>query len=405
MLNPAYQKYLRSHKKMQEMVEYLDKQYKYFFKIEPEVVVKAPGRVNIIGEHTDYNHGYVLPMALEQGVYIAGRRRNDSLLNFYALNMQRQSIADINYPAHNPLEPWMNYIMGVSYELRKLGYHISGADGMIYGDIPIGCGLSSSAALEMATLKLFEGLEGFVLDDSESAKLGQRVENEFLGLKTGIMDQFISRCGKKGHALFLDCRNLNYELVPVDLPDYTFVIANTNCPRGLTGSKYNERVAECEEALKTLNSFYKKNATHLRDFTIEELTQIKETMNPIPFKRAYHVLTENSRVLSCVDALKRGDVQKVGELLNESDFSLQKYYEVTNHELEVITDIARNIEGCKGARMTGAGFGGCTINLVEKPHIENFISTLIEKYHKTTGIKASCIISQPSDGATIINNI
>ncbi|HOV31892.1 MAG TPA: galactokinase [Candidatus Hydrogenedens sp.] len=389
---------------MQEIVENIEKQFRLCFKIEPEIIVKAPGRVNIIGEHTDYNHGYVLPMALEQGIYIAGRKRNDSLLNFYATNMNRQSITGINCPALNPLEPWMNYIMGVSYELKKLGYHLSGIDSVIYGDVPIGCGLSSSAALEMATLKLFEGLEGFILDDPESARLGQRVENEFLGLKTGIMDQFISRCGKKGHALFLDCRNLNYDLVPVDLPDYTFVIANTNCPRGLTGSKYNERVTECEKALITLNSFYKKNATHLRDFTIEELTQIKETMAPIPYKRAYHVLTENSRVLSCVEVLKMGDVQKVGELLNESDFSLQKYYEVTNHQLEVITDIARNIEGCKGARMTGAGFGGCTINLVEKPHIENFINTLIEKYYKATGIKGSCIISQPSDGATIIKN-
>jgi len=387
---------------MQEIVENIEKQFRFFFKTEPEIIVKAPGRVNIIGEHTDYNHGYVLPMALEQSVYIAGRKRNDSLLNFYSLNMNRQSIADFNYPALNPLEPWMNYIMGVSYELKKLGRSFPGVDGVIYGDIPIGCGLSSSAALEMAALKLFEGLGCFVLDDSESAKLGQRVENEFLGLKSGIMDQFISRCGKKGHALFLDCRNLNYELVPIDLPNYTFVIANTNCPRGLTGSKYNERVAECEESLKTLNSFYRKNATHLRDFTVEELTQIKEKMNPVPYKRAYHVLTENNRVLSCVEALKSGDIQKVSELLNESDFSLQKYYEVTNHELEVITDIARNIEGCNGARMTGAGFGGCTINLVEKSQIENFINILIEKYHKQTGIKGSCIISQPSDGAHII---
>lgn len=389
---------------MEEIINNIEEQFFHYFKTKPEVIVKAPGRVNIIGEHTDYNHGYVLPMALEQGTYIAGRKRKDSLLNFYTLNTNRQSIADISYPSRNPIEPWMDYIMGVAYELKKLGYQLFGVDGVIFGDVPMACGLSSSASLEMAVLKLFEALGDFCLDDVESAKLGQRVENEFLGLKSGIMDQFISRCGKERHALFLDCRTLNYELVPIDLPDHIFVIANTNCPRGLTGSKYNERVEECHTALQTLNSFYNKSATHLRDYTLDELLRVKHIMDSIPFKRAHHVITENNRVLLCKEALQNGDIQKVGELLNESDLSLQKDYEVTNKELEIMTDIARNTEGCKGARMTGAGFGGCTINLVESKYVEKFVSNLIEKYNKTTGRNGSSIISPPSDGAKIIKS-
>ncbi len=386
-------------------LEFLEQQFYNFFKTEPDVIVKAPGRVNIIGEHTDYNHGYVLPMALEQCTYIVGKKRNDSLLNFYALNTNRQSIADLHYPSRNPIEPWMDYIMGVTHELTKLGYSLLGANGIIFGDVPMACGLSSSASLEMAVLKLFEALYDFTIDDAESAKLGQRVENEFLGLKSGIMDQFISRCGKKGHALFLDCRTLNYELIPIVLHNHSFVIANTNCPRGLTGSKYNDRVAECNEALNTLISFFKKPATHLRDFTLDELLQTKSIMNPIPFRRAYHVLSENNRVLSCIEGLKNGDIQKVGNLLNESDLSLQRDYEVTNNELEIITDIARNIRGCKGARMTGAGFGGCTINLVETTYIEDFVNTLIEKYKNKTGRNASFIISHPSEGAKIVKSL
>lgn len=390
---------------MGEILKDLEQKFYNFFKTTPDVIVKAPGRVNIIGEHTDYNHGFVLPMALEQGTYIAGKRRDDSHLNFYALNTNRQSIADLNYPSRNPIDPWMDYIMGVSYELIQSGYELFGVDGVIVGDVPMACGLSSSASLEMAVLKLFEALGNFTIDDVESAKLGQRVENEFLGLKSGIMDQFISRCGKKGHALFLDCRTLKYELIPIDIPGHTFVIANTNCPRGLTGSKYNERVAECNDALNTLNAFFHKSATHLRDFTLDELLQTKNMMNPIPFKRAYHVLSENNRVLTCIEALKHGNVTKVGDLLNESDFSLQKDYEVTNQELEVITDIARNIKGCKGARMTGAGFGGCTINLVETQHIDSFVNILTDKYNKTTGRVGSCIISPPSDGAKILKSV
>lgn len=387
---------------MGSIISLLEETFQQRFSSLPQVIVKAPGRVNIIGEHTDYNHGYVLPMALEQSIYIAGKARDDSILNFLALNTQRSSIADINCPVRNPIEPWMDYIVGVVAELRKLGFILKGVDGVIFGEVPIGCGLSSSAALEMATLKLFEALNGFQLDDVESAKLGQRVENIFLGLNSGIMDQFISRCGKKNHALFIDCRTLKYELVPLQLGEYTFVISNTNCPRGLTDSKYNERVYECQKAVEILRISCSKDGTHLRDFTLEDLEKTKHNMEDKIYRRALHVITENKRVLDTLLTLKEGKIEKLGTILNESDYSLQKNYEVTNKELEVITQIARNIEGCIGARMTGAGFGGCTINLVKKDCIDTFVTLLLSEYEKQTGRKGNCIISSPSDGASIV---
>ncbi len=387
---------------MRNPITYLEEQFQNIFNSTPQVIVKAPGRINIIGEHTDYNHGYVLPMALEQSIYVAGKKRNDSILNFTTLNTHRRSIADINCPVRNPIEPWMDYITGVVAELKSLGYSLTGVDGTIYGEVPIGCGLSSSAALEMAILKLFEALNGFQLNDIESAKLGQRVENNYLGLKSGIMDQFISRCGKKEHALFIDCRTLHFELVPLQLNEYIFVVSNTNCPRGLTDSKYNERVSECQEAVKILNYVTGKNMKYLRDFTREELEQARNNMSDTIYRRALHVITENQRVLDALKALKNNDIEELGRLLNQSDYSLQKYYEVTNRELEVITEIARNIEGCIGARMTGAGFGGCTINLVRKDCVDKFIPTLLEKYEKETGRKGNCIISSPSEGACVV---
>ncbi|MCX8064066.1 MAG: galactokinase [Candidatus Hydrogenedentes bacterium] len=387
---------------MRNPITILEDAFKHNFGVLPQVIVKAPGRVNIIGEHTDYNHGYVLPMALEQSIYIAGRTRSDSILNFTALNTQRTSIADINCPVRNPIEPWMDYIVGVVAELKKLGFTLKGVDGIIYGEVPIGCGLSSSAALEMATLKLFEMLNEFHLDDVESAKLGQRVENNFLGLKSGIMDQFISRCGKKDHALFIDCRTLNFELVPLKLSEHTFVISNTNYPRGLTDSKYNERVYECQKAVEILQKSSGKTGTYLRDFTLKDLENAKNDLEDTIYRRALHVITENQRVLDFLSALKNSNIEDLGILLNESDYSLQRNYEVTNRELEVITQIARSIEGCIGARMTGAGFGGCTINLVRKDCTEKFIDTLLSEYEKATGRKGSCIISSPSDGANIV---
>ncbi len=368
----------------------------------PDTVVRAPGRVNIIGEHTDYNQGFVLPMAIENDTVITAKKRQDQLLNAYAVNLNRRVQASLESRKRNPDEPWIDYLLGIADELFKLGKPFCGADLLIIGDVPVGCGLSSSAALEMAAVRMFESFGGFSLDGAEAARLGQRVENLFLGLSTGIMDQFISRCGKAGHGLFLDCRSYHYELIPIAFPDALFVIANTCCARGLTKSKYNERVAECIEACTILKTQLRPEASHLRDFSLEDLEKCQTMIPEIPYRRARHVISENARTLQACEAMRNGDAAQLGQLMNASGDSLKSDYEVTSMELDAMTSAARALPGCFGARMTGAGFGGCTINLVAREQAQLFGEALMKEYTQRTGIKGELIYSNPADGAQII---
>ena len=377
-------------------------QFKQHFGFNAELAVRAPGRVNIIGEHTDYNHGYVMPMALERETLILARPSNDHTLNAFAATLGRAGQASLHQRARNPDEPWLDYIVGVADELLKIGKPVSGADIMITGDVPIGCGLSSSASLEMAALAMFEALGPFTLDGPDAARLGQRVENQFLGLNTGIMDQFISRMAKSGHALFLDCRTFEFEHVPVAFPDATFVIANTCLARGLTSSKYNERVNECQQAVAILSKALQRDATHLRDFTLAELSASHALMPDTVYRRARHIISENDRTLRACDAMRKGDATALGDLMNDSDRSLREDYEVTSPELDAMTRTARAIPGCYGARMTGAGFGGCTINLVEKQAAQEFSKRLMAQYLKETGYQGAIITSSPAQGASRI---
>jgi len=377
------------------------------FETVPEIITRAPGRVNIIGEHTDYNHGFVLPMAIEQETLIAARQRDDTTINAFAANLERTTQADIAQPLRQPEEPWIDYILGVVDELAKLEKPLHGADLMIIGDVPIGCGLSSSASLEMAALKLFETMGNFKIESPEAPKLGQRVENHFLGLSSGIMDQFISRMGKQGHALFLDCRSMDFDHIPVAFPNAIFVIANTCVARGLTSSKYNERVDECRQAVEIMNQGAMDKAdlihgthTHLRDFTMDDLQACRETMPDVPFRRARHVITEDLRTKAACEAMRAGDVTALGEHMTASDLSLRDDYEVTSTELDTMTEIARAIPGCHGARMTGAGFGGCTINLIDAERIESFSQRLMAEYETRTNLKGEVFVSLPAAGAS-----
>ncbi len=372
------------------------------FGFEPQLAVRAPGRVNIIGEHTDYNGGFVLPMAIDQETVIVARPRADRHLRAFAANLERTAEAGLEKPERNDKAPWLDYLVGVAAELADMQKPPTGADVMIVGDVPIACGLSSSASLEMAALALFENLDGFTLDGAVAARLGRRVENDFLGLNTGIMDQFISRLGKAGHALFLDCRSLEYEHVPVALEKATFVIGNTCVSRGLAASKYNERVAECKEALSALNRSTGRAAKYLRDFTMDDLEAEKGIMADIPYRRAKHVITENARTLAACEAMRAGDAERLGKLMNESDESLRTDYEVTCEQLDVMTDAARAAPGCYGARMTGAGFGGCTINLVAKEQVQAFCGCLLDSYEKQTGSAGETFISEPAAGAAAV---
>ena len=365
----------------------------------PTVGARAPGRVNIIGEHTDYNHGFVLPMAIEQETVLLARERPDRRLVAHAADLGRTAQADLDHCARNPEEPWIDYIVGVVDELAKLDLPLTGADLMIVGDVPIACGLSSSASLEMAALTLFEALGDFALAGPEGPKLGQRVENGFLGLRSGIMDQFISRMGKAGHALFLDCRSLTYEHVPVAMAEATFVVANTCVPRGLTASKYNQRVAECAEAVRCMREKLGKAGTHLRDFRPDDLEACVHDLDDTAFRRARHVIAEDARTQAACDALRRGDAPALGRLMNASHASLRDDYAVTCPELDAMTDAARNTAGCFGSRMTGAGFGGCTISLVETARTDAFAARLLAEYKRRVGRDGEVIVSAPAQGA------
>jgi len=374
-------------------------QFQDRFGFPAHVVVRAPGRVNIIGEHTDYNHGFVLPMAIENETLIVARQRDDRILNAFAANLNRSVEADLDERVRNAEEPWIDYVVGVMDELAKLGKPLVGADILIMGDVPLECGLSSSASLEMAAVCLFEALGGFSLDGAAAPQLGQRVENDFLGLSSGIMDQFISRLGKAGHALFLDCRSLDYQLVPVAFDDALFVIANTCVKRGLTSSKYNERVAECRQAVAVMQDRLGKGGSHLRDFDLDDLVAAKDGMTDTVFRRARHVITANTRTQAACQAMRDGDAQRLGALMDESDASCRDDYEVTCPELDAMTAIARSLPGCYGSRMTGAGFGGCTVSLVRSDAVDAFTSELLKRYEQKTGIRGDVIVSAPAEGA------
>ncbi len=366
---------------------------------EPELGARAPGRVNIIGEHTDYNHGYVLPMAIERDTAILAARRPDFRLSAYAANFDRRGELDLGSPNRSAGEPWIDYVTGVARELSMLGKPVTGLDCLILGDVPVASGLSSSASLEMAALALFEQAGGFALTSAAAAQLGQRVENDFLGLSSGIMDQFISRAGVAGSALFLDCRTHAFEQIPVAFSDATFLIADTRVPRKLSASKYNERVAECREAVAALCRVHGAAATHLRDFTLDQLEEAREAMSEVAYRRARHVISENDRTLAACDAMRSGDAGRLGVLMSESDASLRVDYEVTCPELDAMTEISRSMSGCFGARMTGAGFGGCTVHLVAMNRVNAFAEELLKRYRVETGLKGAVIVSAPAAGA------
>jgi galactokinase len=292
----------------------------------------------------------------------------------------------------------------VAREVEKLDKPLHGADCVLMGDVPIGSGLSSSASVEMAALALFEAMGGFTLDAADAASLGQRVENEFLGVASGIMDQFIVRAGKAGHALFLDCRSLRFEHVPIAMDDAVFVIADTGVTRGLAGSAYNMRVRECAEAVAALRATTGQGGAHLRDFSIADLDAARDTMDERIYRRARHVISENARTVDACEALRAGDAQRLGHLFNASDQSLRTDYEVTCPELDAMTAIGRSLPGCFGSRMTGAGFGGCTVHLVDCESTLQFCAGIRQAYVTATGQHAAVVPVSASHGAHALND-
>lgn len=396
---------------MQILVQKIVKVYKDLYKDKPEIVVSAPGRVNIIGEHTDYTGGLVLPVAIDKEIIFAASKVKTNTIKGYSIDFNEHascSVGDYD-PKHTC--SWFRYVMGVLREFEKSGFPIEGFSFAVGGNVPIGSGLSSSAALEMAVCKAMEGLFNFKLNDTLAAQLTQRAENNFVGVNCGIMDQYISRAGKINHALQIDCTDLSTQLIPVNTIGYTWFIIDSQKRRGLVDSLYNHRRKECEEGLRAAQSIFKdRTITGLRDLSLHDLHAMKKNCSETVIKRIKHILKENDRVLLTSIALKSGNVETVGKNLYASHFSLKDDFEVSCPELDTIVSLLSAIPGVAGARLTGAGFGGFVLALVNDTVIENFSEELLKKYYSTLpdskkhleSESANIIKIKISDGARFI---
>jgi galactokinase len=369
----------------QLMERFMDKHGESQHKVR---IFNAPGRVNLIGEHLDYNGGYVLPAALEFGTTLIIRPRDDNKVSFSSTNIPYELTISLDEDYGYKSDQWTDYPVGVITELNKIGCNLSsGYDLLYHGDIPNGAGLSSSASIEVVTAYAFLKMEGKETDTVEIAKLSQRVENLFVGVNSGIMDQFAVANGKQDHAILLMCDTLEYELVPFRTGAYKIVISNTNKRRGLVDSKYNERRSECDRALEILQKELPA-LSYLAQLNPDQFVTLQDSIRDETVRRrAQHVVEENQRVHDSVEALKNGDLEAFGQYMNQSHDSLRYLYEVTGDELDALVEEAQRIPGTIGSRMTGAGFGGCTVSLVHEDAVERFIAEVGQQYEARTGLK------------------
>ena len=366
----------------------------------------APGRVNLIGEHTDHNGGHVFPCALTLGTYAVARKRDDRKLKFYSMNFEKTGIVETSLDDLTPYKEagWTNYPKGVMWTFEKRGYTIPcGLDVLIYGDIPNGSGLSSSASLEVLTGVMLKDMFGFDnVSMVEIAQIGQYSENNFNGCNCGIMDQFASAMGKKDHAIFLDTNTLKYEYAPVALKDAKIVITNSKVKHSLVDSAYNDRRNECETALKELQQYVGINT--LGDLTEEQFEVTKSAIkSEIRQKRAKHAVYENRRAIKAVAALAENDVETFGQLMNDSHVSLRDDYEVSCEEIDILVDLAWKTEGVIGSRITGGGFGGCTVSIVKNEAVDTFVETIGAAYEAKVGHKAEFYVVDIGNGAGRLN--
>ncbi len=371
------------------------------FEGQADVTLQAPGRVNLIGEHTDYNEGFVFPAAIDRWAIVAARSRVDSRVRIYSA--MHEEVAE--FRTDDVLEAqgsWADYPKGVVREFQKLGHSLCGFDAAIVGNVPMGAGLSSSAAVEMAVGKGMVMLNRIEISGPDLALLGQRAENHFVGVNCGIMDQFISANGRAGHALFLDCRGLSFELVPLFGDDVQIVICNSGVTRGLTDSAYNDRRSACENGVSLLTRAMGEDIKALRDVSMEILDVYGGALSETVLKRCRHVITENERTQRAVALLKDGDLSGFGQLMVASHESLRDDYEVSGKELDLLVEIALNVPGVFGARMTGAGFGGCTVNIVERDAVPALTDAINEQYPRTTGLTPEIYVCSAVNGAELV---
>jgi len=377
----------------------LTERFRREFGAEPRLY-RAPGRVNLIGDHTDYSDGFVLPAALEQSTWIAAAARPDRRLRMRSLHGGPTAEFDLDDPAPAPRHDWTDYVHGVAVMLQRAGHALAGADLLIDSDVPIGAGLSSSAALEIATGFALLGSAGLPIDRTALALCGQRAENEFVGMLCGIMDQFISCHGSSAHALLLDCRSLDFRLVPI-AASVRLVICNSMAHHQHAGGEYNLRRAECERGVALLAARL-PGIRALRDVSMADLAAHAAALPELTFRRCRHVVSENDRVLRAAAALEAGEVEEFGRLMNASHASLRDDYEVSCRELDVLAELALGIDGVLGSRMTGGGFGGCTVSMVRAEAVERFCEAIAAGYAAATGIEAKILVCSPGDGAGVV---
>ena len=378
----------------------IEQTFQQVFGSAPEVVVRAPGRVNLIGEHTDYNDGFVLPAAIDRAITYAGRRRADRRVRVYSDDFKASVEFDLDDIQKDREHTWSNFLRGVSKFLEGDGYRLTGADIAFGGDVPREAGLSSSAAVEVGATALWNKLLVLGLDPVYVVKLSRRTENEFVGVPCGIMDQFISALGRRDHALFLDCRDLTYRHVPLR-SDVKIVVCNSGVKRALAQSEYEVRLKQCREAVAKIAAITGRAVKSLRDVQLSDLEAARGAMDNLLWRRAHHVVSENQRTLEAVKVLQAGDLERFGELMNQSHESLRDDYEVSSKELDQLVELARRQPGVLGARMTGAGFGGCTVNLVRDGAAEGFAQAVAKSYEAVLGLKAEIYVCRASDGALV----
>jgi galactokinase len=358
---------------------------------KPDGVFKAPGRVNLIGEHTDYNEGFVLPTPINRHLKISANTRKDQKIIIHALDFEDKSEYNLQEISYDEKHLWANYILGVIYSLQKRGHDLTGVDLCVSGDIPIGAGLSSSAALETASVRCLNQLYNLDLDPVEVAYIGKECENDFVGVQSGIMDQFVSSLGEYGKALFIDCRTNEHSL-HILRSDVSIAIVNTMMNRELATSEYNIRHSQCIEAVNQIKKKHPEVAA-LRDVTEKMLINFWDELPEQLSRRVRHVVTENKRVLDSLLYLDRGDVDSFGELMYDSHDSLRYDYEVSSKHLDILVDSTMDLDGVLGARMTGAGFGGCSVNLVEAEYIDDFCETISDRYFRRTAKKCEIYLA------------
>ncbi len=374
----------------------LAERFRKEFRVQPQIF-SAPGRVNLIGEHTDYNDGFVLPCAIGFFTRVAISPRSDGKLVLRSAEYEQPFEFDISNLPQKPLGAWCDYVLGVATILRQAGHLVSGANLFVSGDIPIGAGLSSSAAIEVSTALALLSLSNVQLPLREVAKLCQKAENEFVGARVGIMDQFVSCLGKEGHALLLDCRSLEFESVPLPT-QVKLVICNTMVKHELSGGEYNVRREQCEQGVRILSRSY-PDIKALRDVSLDQLTSQNGNLPNVIYKRCLHIIQENRRVLDAVRCFRSGDLQAAGQLMGESHRSLRDLYEVSCRELDIMVESAAGLPGYFGGRMTGGGFGGCTVNLVDSTDAQSFGGMIAERYRGQTGVTPEIYVCAPANGA------